>query len=91
MWGLARRYGKEGGGWGRTGYVLGEELAALGGAFGAARGEGVPERGNEDVVVEAGVDGDVLHGGVADFGAVAEELYVHVGYCGGIFCWVCDV
>lgn len=35
-------------------------------------GQGVPESFDEDVVVRSGDDGDLLGGGVADFGAIAQ-------------------
>lgn len=55
-----------------TGYVLGEELSSLIYSHLSAWGQGVPESFDDDVVVRSGDDGDLLGGGVADFGAIAQ-------------------
>ena len=62
-----------------AGDVLGEKLAALGKAAGAAECLWVPDCGNEHAVVWAWNDLDVSDSGVPNLSAVACKLDVHVG------------
>ena len=71
-----------------TGYVLGEELAALCSTYFVLR---VPESFDGQVVVSARHDPDVSCGGMAYLGTVAQELDVHIRHDGRVLGRICDI
>ena len=68
-----------------------QELSPDAGPFFPARGARIPERCHADVVVGTGHDGDVPRRGVAEEGAIVQNVDVYVRHGGGVLGGVCDV
>lgn len=81
----------EGEGGVEAGDVLREEFTGVGEAGGAGGLGRIPVGRDGEVGVVAWVDGEVSCGGVAEAGAVAEEIDVHVRNGGRVWGWVCDI
>ena len=73
---------------GLTGYVLGEELGALSESFWCF---GVPKGFDEDVMVFTRYDSNIASCSMANFGAIAQELDVHVWHHSRILCGIGNI
>ena len=57
----------------------------------SARGQGIPKRFDEDVVIRSGYNGHFLSGRMAHFGAIAQYFEIHIRYGRRVFSGIGDV